>query len=75
MNTGGGGDHDVFEQPLRLALHKTCPLAEAASVQGQDLEGLRKSVHPEFDLVRFRRVLVAGESTPVCSSLMVTAER
>ncbi len=57
MHPCGGGDHRVFIQRIRSAMHQRRPQSENAGVERDHVPGGGDLVRPGFDLSRLRRIL------------------
>ena len=57
VHAGGSSDHDIFKQLVRLSLHESGPLPEAACIQRKHLVRIFQLIHPGLYFARFGRVL------------------
>src|ERR1700686_1508582 len=60
----GRGDHRVFEQVGRLAMHNAGPFPKAGHVHGQHLIGGRQVIDPPLEFVGLRRVMTPRPLDP-----------
>ena len=61
MDLGDGGDHRVFVERVRLAMHELCPAAERRAVHVEDVERGAHLIEPAFELTSFGEVLLADD--------------
>ena len=64
MNDGRSGDHGVLGDGVRLPVHEARPLSESGRIQWQYGVGCLNLVQPNFQFLRFVRVLLMSDFDP-----------